>query len=75
MSSTLAKYQLPKVPVQRHQQGSFLRSELQDIVFGDSRTHLRHVRDLMATRSERFDDLTLHSLIAKELQGEPLDTG
>jgi hypothetical protein len=75
MSPTLPEYQLPKVLIRRYQEGSFLRGELKNIVVGDSRTHLRHVRDVMAARSERLDDLTLHALVAQKLQGEPLDTG
>ena len=73
--STLAKDQLPKILVRRDQEGLLLGGELKNIVIGDSRSHLRHVRNLMATRAKRLDDLTLQSLITQEPQAEPLDTG
>ena len=73
VSSTLAKHQLPKVLVRRDQQSLFLGGMLKDIVVGDSRSHLCNVRDLMATRAKRLDNLTLRSLVTYELQMEYLD--
>jgi hypothetical protein len=62
--SPLAKYQLAKVLVRCHQEGIFLGSKRKHIVVGDSRIHLRYVHDVMPTRPERFDDLTLHPFVA-----------
>ena len=75
MSSSLAKDQLSKVFVGRHDNSFATSRYLQNFVVRDARTHLCYIRDVMTRVSKGFNDRSVHPLVAEKLQRASLGMG